>query len=174
MNILEKPLAHPSELSRPYWEAAAEGRLVLQRCASCGNLRHYPRLLCDSCYSDAVDWVPASGRGKVHSWTVCHHAFHPGFAAELPYTLVTVDLEEGVRALAAGRAARSASARRCRGASISAPAAPSWYSIRRAEPPEVLVHCFPLSATCDYSYASSFQERWTRRSEMRCRWKLRA
>jgi uncharacterized OB-fold protein len=30
---------------------------------------------------------------------VCHHAFHPGFAAELPYTLVTVDLEEGVRAL---------------------------------------------------------------------------
>ena len=99
MNILEKPLPHPSELSRPYWEAAAEGRLVLQRCASCGKLRHYPRLLCDSCYSDAVDWVPASGRGKVHSWTVCHHAFHPGFAAELPYTLVTVDLEEGVRAL---------------------------------------------------------------------------
>ena len=99
MTTPEKPQPHPSELSRPYWDAAAEGRLVIQRCASCGKLRHYPRLLCDHCYSDAADWAPASGRGKVHSWTVCHHAFHPGFAAELPYTLVTVDLEEGVRAL---------------------------------------------------------------------------
>lgn len=99
MTMPDKPLPHPSPLSQAYWDAAAGGRLVIQRCAACGKLRHYPRLLCDSCYSDAVDWVQASGRGKVHSWTVCHHAFHPGFAAELPYTLVTVDLEEGVRAL---------------------------------------------------------------------------
>ena len=97
--IAEKPVAQASELSGPYWEAAAQGRLVLQRCAACGKLRHYPRLLCDACYSDAADWAPASGRGKVHSWTVCHHAFHPGFAGDLPYTLVTVDLEEGVRAI---------------------------------------------------------------------------
>lgn len=95
----EKPLPQPSGLSRPYWEAAALGQLVLQRCAACSKLRHYPRLLCDQCYSDAVEWIPASGRGRVHSWTVCHHAFHPAFTGELPYTLVTVDLEEGVRAL---------------------------------------------------------------------------
>jgi uncharacterized OB-fold protein len=86
-------------VSAPYWEAANEERLVIQQCASCGTLRHYPRLLCDNCYSDAVEWREASGRGKLHSWTVCHHAFHLSFAAELPYTLVTVDLEEGVRAL---------------------------------------------------------------------------
>jgi uncharacterized OB-fold protein len=43
--------------------------------------------------------VPASGLGVIHSWTVSHHAFHPSFVAELPYTLVTVDLDEGVRAL---------------------------------------------------------------------------
>jgi uncharacterized OB-fold protein len=98
-NAPEKPLPHPTPLSQPYWDAAAEGRLVIQKCASCGKLRHYPRLLCDNCYSDAAEWTPASGRGKVHSWTVCHHAFHPAFAGELPYTLVTVDLEEGVRAL---------------------------------------------------------------------------
>lgn len=94
-----KPLPQPTALSKPYWEAAEQGRLVLQRCASCGKVRHYPRLLCDQCYSDAVEWIPASGKGLVHSWTVCHHAFHAAFAAELPYTLVTVDLEEGVRAL---------------------------------------------------------------------------
>ena len=94
-----RPTPPPSELSRPYWEAAAEGRLVIQACAACGTLRHYPRLLCNRCHSDAATWQPASGQGRVHSWTVSHHAFHPSFVAELPYTLLTVDLMEGVRAL---------------------------------------------------------------------------
>ncbi len=99
MNTPHKPNPAQSELSRPYWEAAAQGRLVLQSCTACGKVRHYPRLLCDSCYSDVANWIPASGRGTIHSWTVAHHAFHPAFAPELPYTLVTVDLDQGVRAL---------------------------------------------------------------------------
>ncbi len=99
MDTPVRPTPPPSALSRPFWEAAHAGKLVLQSCAACGKVRHYPRLLCDACYSDAVLWVPASGRGSVHSWTVSHHAYHPAFVAELPYTLVTVDLEEGVRAL---------------------------------------------------------------------------
>lgn len=94
-----KPTPPQSELARPYWEAAAQGKLLLQSCGICGKVRHYPRLLCDACYSDAVAWTPSSASGIVHSWTVAHHAFHPAFAAELPYTLVTVDLVEGVRAL---------------------------------------------------------------------------
>lgn len=94
-----KPSPQTSELARPYWDAAAQGNLVLQSCSACGKVRHYPRLLCDVCYSDAVTWVPSKAHGTVHSWTVAHHAFHPAFAAELPYTLVTVDLVEGVRAL---------------------------------------------------------------------------
>jgi uncharacterized protein len=99
METTAKPSPQISELSRPYWDAAAEGRLVLQACAACGKVRHYPRLLCDHCYSDAAVWNESSGRGKVHSWTVAHHAFHPAFKTELPYVLVTVDLDEGVRAL---------------------------------------------------------------------------
>ena len=94
-----KPVQQASDLSGPFWEAAARGKLVLQCCSACGKVRHYPRLLCDGCYSDAVHWITASGRGTLHSWTVAHHAFHPAFAAELPYVLVTVELEEGVRAL---------------------------------------------------------------------------
>ena len=99
MSVPSRPSPPQSELARPYWEAAAEGRLVLQCCDVCGKVRHYPRLLCDACYSDAVRWKAASGRGTIHSWTVAHHAFHPAFATELPYALVTVDLDEGVRAL---------------------------------------------------------------------------
>jgi uncharacterized protein len=44
-----------------------------------------------------VAWIEASGRGRVHSWTVAHHPFHPGFKEELPYIVAIVDLEEGVR-----------------------------------------------------------------------------
>ena len=98
-DILEKPQPHPTPMSQPYWDGLAAGRLMLQKCAHCGKIRHYPRLLCDACYSRDVEWITATGRGKVHSWTISHHAFHPAFKRELPYTLVTVDLAEGVRAM---------------------------------------------------------------------------
>jgi uncharacterized OB-fold protein len=95
-----KPLPAPSHDSKPFWDALKEGRLVTQQCAACGKLRHYPRPVCDACYSMDVTWRQASGRGRVHSWTVAHHPFHPGFKSELPYVLATVDLEEGVRMVA--------------------------------------------------------------------------
>jgi len=87
------------ELSEAYWEGARRGVLVVQRCDGCGALRHYPRALCDLCYSFA--WSPAEldGAGTVHSWTVAHHAFSPDVADELPYVLVTVDMIDRVRVL---------------------------------------------------------------------------
>lgn len=95
-----KPLPEPSVESQPFWSALNEGRLVIQRCAACKALRHYPRPVCPECYSFDYDWAEASGNGTIHSWTVAHHAFHPGFKEDLPYTLATVDLEEGVRLVA--------------------------------------------------------------------------
>jgi uncharacterized OB-fold protein len=96
---MAKPVPQPTEDSRPYWEGLARGELLVQRCRDCGKLRHYPRPVCDGCWSMAHEWVALSGRGAVHSWTVCHHPFHIGFKAQSPYVLVTVELEEGVRAL---------------------------------------------------------------------------
>lgn len=98
-DIPPRPQAVGNALSAEYWEGLARGELRLQACTRCGTLRHYPRLLCSRCFSDGVVWRAVSGRGRVHSWTVVHHAFHPAFAGDLPYTLVTVDLEEGPRAL---------------------------------------------------------------------------
>jgi len=80
-----------------YWDGLNEGFLKAQKCGSCGVLRHYPRPVCDKCHSMDVDWVKLSGHGQVHTWTITHHAFHPCFKPELPYILVTVDLDEGVR-----------------------------------------------------------------------------
>jgi hypothetical protein len=92
-----KLVPSPTPETQPYWDGLNEGRLRLQRCADCGKVRHYPRPVCDACYSMNVDWIDASGHGTVHSWTITHHAFHPGFKGDLPYTLLTVDLDEGVR-----------------------------------------------------------------------------
>jgi uncharacterized OB-fold protein len=97
MNVEAKPVPHPTPESQPYWDGAAEGKLRLQRCKACGKFRNYPQLVCTECYSLDVEWVEASGRGSVHSWTVAHHAFHPAFKGDLPYTLVIVDLDEGPR-----------------------------------------------------------------------------
>jgi uncharacterized OB-fold protein len=92
-----KPLPHPTTDTQPYWDGLQARQLRLQHCADCGKVRHYPRPVCDACWSMNVAWQDASGKGRVHSWTVTHHAFHPGFKSDLPYALVTVDLDEGVR-----------------------------------------------------------------------------
>lgn len=86
--------------SRDYWAGVERGELVLQRCGDCGQVRHYPRMLCARCHSFAVEPVTATGRGEVHSWTVTHHVFDPAVGGDVPFALVTVDLDEGVRALA--------------------------------------------------------------------------
>ena len=54
-------------------------------------------MMCPDCGSDAWTWQPSSGRGRLFSWTVSHRAPHPAFAAEVPYTVALVELEEGVR-----------------------------------------------------------------------------
>jgi uncharacterized OB-fold protein len=77
-----------------FWEGARNGQLLIQRCASCGTLRHPPAPMCGRCGSLESDSVVASGRGTIHSWVVSHHPTEPD--AE-PRIVVLVDLEEGTR-----------------------------------------------------------------------------
>ncbi len=95
-----RPLPEITPFSRPHWEGLARGEFLIQQCARCKALRHYPRPVCGACYSMETGWVKASGNAVVHSWTIAHHAYHPAFKATVPYTLVTADLPEGVRLLA--------------------------------------------------------------------------
>lgn len=95
-----KPMPQPTRESKPFWDGLKAHQLMLQRCARCKKVRHYPRPMCDACHSMDCEWIRASGKGTVHSWSVNHHAFHPGFKRDTPYVLVTIDLEEGVRMIA--------------------------------------------------------------------------
>jgi uncharacterized OB-fold protein len=83
----------------PFFEAAHRHQLVVQRCAGCGALRFPARSICSTCLSREATWVPVAGRGTVFSFAIQHQAVHPGFAAEVPYAVIVVQLEEGPRLL---------------------------------------------------------------------------
>lgn len=91
------PAPVPDLDSAPFWEGCRRGQLLLQRCLACGAHRYPPRPICPRCRTLGGEWIPASGRGTVYSWVVAYHPPRPEFAAHVPYTIVLVDLEEGVR-----------------------------------------------------------------------------
>lgn len=86
--------------SQPYWQAAAEGKLVIRQCNSCGVLHFMPRYVCPKCWSDDLSWIEASGKGKVHSFSIIRRASDPAFAPLVPYVVALIDLEEGPRMMA--------------------------------------------------------------------------
>lgn len=87
----------PTLDSAPFWDGLAHGRFLVQRCGKCGTKRHYPRPVCDACFSMDADWVAIEGRGRIVSWTVCHHAYLPEFKAQVPYVVAIADLGDGIR-----------------------------------------------------------------------------
>jgi uncharacterized OB-fold protein len=94
-----KPLPEVSAEMAPFFAAARRRQLVVQRCLGCGALRFPARDRCSRCLSRTAEWVPVAGRGTVFSFAVMHQVYHPGFAEDVPYALVVVELEEGVRLL---------------------------------------------------------------------------
>ena len=62
-----------------------------------GQLRFPAHDLCSKCNSTASRWVPVSGRGEVFSFNIMHQIYHPGFASQVPYAVVVVELEEGCK-----------------------------------------------------------------------------
>lgn len=95
----EKPLpTRESEPDATFWRAAAEERLLVQRCEDCGRPQFFPRAWCHYCGADDVEWIESSGRGHVHTYTVVRRATElPAFADDVPYVVAFVELEEGVR-----------------------------------------------------------------------------
>lgn len=94
------PLPIPTNETTPYWQAALEGRLKVQYCRACARHQFYPRHFCTQCLSNEIEWVQASGRGRIYTYTVCHVAGHPAFESRVPYAIGMIELDEGVRMLA--------------------------------------------------------------------------
>jgi uncharacterized OB-fold protein len=83
--------------NEPFWAAAAEHRLSVQRCTACQQLRFPAGPTCAACLSGDVEWVDLSGRGEVQSWVVFHQVYFPGLTDVVPYNVTLVRLAEGLR-----------------------------------------------------------------------------
>ena len=81
--------------ARQFWDAAQEGRLLVQKCGSCGEYVFPPQDICAYCWAEDLEWTEASGNGRVHSFSTIHVGVHSTWADEVPYTVAFVQLEEG-------------------------------------------------------------------------------
>jgi uncharacterized protein len=91
----KKPLPRPTPVSAPFWVGAKQHRLLIQRCRRCANVQFYPRPHCVTCLSDDLDWIEASGRGTLYSYTIVRRAASPAFEPDLPYVVAVIELAEG-------------------------------------------------------------------------------
>jgi len=95
MSEKAKPLPVFDEISRAWFAAAAEGKLLIQRSRSTGRFQFYPRAHSLGTLLADLEWIEASGRGRLHTFTVVERTANPEFAEDCPYILAIVALEEG-------------------------------------------------------------------------------
>jgi uncharacterized OB-fold protein len=99
MDKPKKPVPIVNPWARPFWQAARQGRLIIQQCKDCKKFIFYPRIACIHCGSDKIEWVEASGKGTIYSYTVVETNAPSAFTKDVPYVIAIVRLEEGVQML---------------------------------------------------------------------------
>ena len=90
-------LPAPEPETEAFWDAARERRLLVKRCADCGEAHFYPRPFCPRCWSENVKWEDASGRATLYTWSTVHVNDLPPFHERVPYVAAIVELSEGPR-----------------------------------------------------------------------------
>lgn len=81
-----------TEETRHFWEGGRDGALRFLACTACDHLIHPPASVCPQCLGRDVEVRAVSGKGVVHTFTINHHPWVPGF--DPPYVVAIVELEE--------------------------------------------------------------------------------
>ncbi|TWC07289.1 hypothetical protein FBZ93_101581 [Bradyrhizobium macuxiense] len=92
-----KPLPAPDADTAAFWRGLQHGKLLLQHCGRCRHVQYYQQAACRACGSEELEHRAATGRGKVHSFSVVHRAPGLAFKADVPYAVLLVELAEGPR-----------------------------------------------------------------------------
>ncbi len=85
------PVVNPENKS--FFDAASNGKLLIKKCAACGEHHYYPRAICPHCFSDQTSWTESSGNGTIYSYSVMRRG------TPVPYAIAYVTLAEGVTML---------------------------------------------------------------------------
>jgi len=94
---MTKPIPETQPWSEKFWEGTEQGKLLIQVCKDCKSNIFYPRKFCPQCWSGNLDWIEASGKARIFTFSTAYSMVEPKFMDELPYTIAYVDLEEGIR-----------------------------------------------------------------------------
>lgn len=98
--LTARPLPAIEPHTARFWQATRQRQLLLPRCTACRELYFPPEASCLHCGAPEPEWVPASGRATLYTWTLCQPPLLPYFAEHAPWPVVAVELEEGVRMVA--------------------------------------------------------------------------
>jgi uncharacterized protein len=94
---MDKPVKYPAPQgnpeTKPFWDAAAAGKLLIKRCQGCGEAHYFPRALCPFCFSDNTVWEDSTGEGEIYAFSLMRKS------ATGPYAIGYVTLSEGLSVL---------------------------------------------------------------------------
>ena len=97
---LQRPQPIPTAETAHYWRPRSKAGSRSSTAPPARAISSIRAAFCTSCLSDQIEWVQASGQGRVYTYTVCHVAAHPAFESRVPYAIGMIELDEGVRMLA--------------------------------------------------------------------------
>lgn len=92
-----KPLPEADKWSGPFFAACKDHKLVAQQCGATGKLFFPPAPVSPFTRDSNWSWTELSGKGRIASFVVMHQKYFPGFGDEVPYPVIEVELEEGVK-----------------------------------------------------------------------------
>lgn len=92
---VRKPVPVRDVATAGFFDGAKQGKLMVQRCPSCGHQCLTGTKYCPNCVTGQLEWVPASGKATLHTYALVHQKSHPAFADDVPYPVATVKLAEG-------------------------------------------------------------------------------
>lgn len=93
--MIETFIQSDTELTGPFYDALAQGTLIVQKCGDCATLTMYPKYRCPACFSGNLGWQQVAGGGTLQTFTVLRYGPPSSFAVEAPYCIGIVKLDEG-------------------------------------------------------------------------------
>ena len=92
-----RPLPEPTPVSRPFWDALTEHRILVQYSPSLQQYVFYPRTLAPGTLADDLQWREIDGAGSLYTFTVARRSTGPPWADAVPQLLAVVQWDVGPR-----------------------------------------------------------------------------
>jgi uncharacterized OB-fold protein len=92
---MHRPIPASDPVSKPFWDACNERRLIIQYCDICDRNQFPPQPVCGTCGWDLhLTWRETSGRGRILDSVVTNDTRIVAWIPEQPFNSAVITLEE--------------------------------------------------------------------------------